>query len=265
MRARAGTLAVAALALVLGGAVGVLLALYVPWPFQASHGRLRNAAPSRSAVQSPYYPKRLRATDLDPRPAVPRRLRLSKAQAMRFSPWRDPSDDPDLAHAPGALPVAHHRIWLGRRVSSLMTYRGLRRELCVIEHLPPEGGVFHCIERRVLSRAGAVYFEVASAQVLRDRHPGWDLVWVWGIRSARFSGLQAILSDCTKMPVPVDRDGVFFFVFGPKLLWKSIRPEMLLARGRDGTILFRRQIHVAPTDDTKTRPRSCRSRAGRAS
>jgi hypothetical protein len=258
MRARATTLIVVVLALVFGGAVGVVLAVYGPWPWDPSHDGVDVAKPSRSEGQ-PFFPSHLRAADLNPRTASPSRLRLSKRQAARFSPWRDPADDPELAPARGELPIAHHRVWLGRRVSSVMTYTGFDGKLCVIEHLPPEGGVFHCIARRRLFRDSAVYFEVASSQALRRRHGGWDLVWLWGMGSARVAHLNVILSNCSERRVLLDRDRVFFVVFGPKLLRKGIEPELLVGRDGDRSIIFRRRVHVGQLDDQTTPRRTCRS------
>lgn len=261
MRTRSATLFVVGLALVFGGAVGGGLAFLVRSPSAPSSVTSERESSSRTEVRPSYYPRHLRAADLEPRPALPRRLRLPKALAARFSPWSDPSDDPELAHAPGELPVAHQRLWLGRRVSSLMTYRGAGGDLCVIEDMPPEGGIFHCLDRRRLFRDGAVYVESVSSQILPGNGDGWDLVWVWGIRSSRVTSLEMILSDCSKKPMSVDRDGVFLVVVGPRLLRKGIQPDTLVGRRGDRTIVFRRRVRIAPPNETKTPPKACSRRA----
>ncbi len=114
------------------------------------------------------------------------------------------------------------------RLWSVQTFRNAADELCLFLLMPEGDKSGTCYANQDLSEAGPILVRAGARQNPGNRS-SWNSVWVWGLTSPEVKSLTLVRSDCTRVPVRLDRDHVFLHVVPIAQVDSGIAPYRLIA------------------------------------
>ena len=111
---------------------------------------------------------------------------------------------------------------------SLSSYRNSRGELCVVEVVPGEGRGYGC------NVAGPDPLNASWGSRQDPDARGatvWDEAWLEGIARPPVMQVELVLTDCTRIALPMTSEGAYFGVVGADAMHAGVSPY--LVRGLD--------------------------------
>jgi hypothetical protein len=148
---------------------------------------------------------------------------------------------PRIDAVPTDTPVAHHVQTVAGARWAIKTFENAEGETCAGETVPDDAGeggqALGCFDLAAALEADAVVPFFGGRQV---RDHVWANVWIWGFAAPGVDRVS-VVDEATGAitPLHVDRDGVFFRVFGAG---HTTGPWELRAYRSDGSLAFAREF-----------------------
>jgi hypothetical protein len=146
------------------------------------------------------------------------------------------SDRPKKAVAPDSPITIHGRTVVDGAEWMVKTYHNVDGQLCVVQTVPGEGEGGTCLEESTLFARGPILLFSGSRQNEGNTQT-WDNAWVWGFVSPSVTNLDLVSTNCTKIPLHVDSQGVFLHVVASGPLHRGDWPYKIVAEGLAGEII----------------------------
>jgi len=86
----------------------------------------------------------------------------------------------------------------------------------------------------------------------------WSSIWVWGVAAPDVSRITLQLTDCQKVDLPLDEDGVFLFVTPVDGVLANTGPQRIQAFDSMGSVIDDQMalIDPPPTQDNASSPQA---------
>ncbi len=128
---------------------------------------------------------------------------------------------------------------------SLTSFKNQIGEVCAGENHPGGGQSLACRDPETMfADRSLVYF--SGKQRLSPDAASWDNAWVWGWASPDVARLELRLSNCTRLPLAINNERLFFYVIGKGLLSQGVTPAQIIAYNAPGE-----QLAVEPTTSAR--------------
>ena len=144
---------------------------------------------------------------------------------------------PRIDGVPVDTPVVHHGQVVDGAHWSVKTFTNAEGETCAGETVPNDAGeggqTLSCFDADAALAAHPILPSFGGRQV---RNHVWANVWIWGFAAPDVTRVN-VRDEATRtsVPLPLDRDGVFFRVFGAG---HTTGPWELRAYRNDGSLAF---------------------------
>ena len=135
---------------------------------------------------------------------------------------------------------------------SLKTYRDAEGQLCVAETVPGEGVGTACgyTADRMFANGRNIHYSLGARQRPEQRNDRtkWDNVSIWGFVHPSVKRLELLLTNCQRLPLHVNADGMYFHVVGQGMLHRQVWPHALIGYGASGDVLASETLPLTAPD-----------------
>ncbi len=167
------------------------------------------------------------------------------APTASYEAYSAPQEVQNTTPALGARVREHFPTFVDGGRWSLRSFENQIGEVCAGENHPGGGQGLACRDPETMfADRPLVYF--SGKQRLSPDTASWDNAWVWGWTSPDVARLELRLSNCTRLPLAINNERLFFHVIGKGLLLQGVTPAQIIAYNALGE-----QLAVEPTTSAR--------------
>lgn len=181
---------------------------------------------------------------------MPATVALDEASEQAFrETWSRQSPGPSALNttpAPETVIKAHSRTSFGGGNWWITTYRNVDGLFCYGERLGNGGQGLGCTDTEKLYRDGPLF--VTSGRRQAGDPTQWNVFWIYGFTQSSVESVEIVSTDCSAKEVPLDSDGVFLQLIGPRDIERGSWPQRVVARDVRGAVVADKVLRLQAPD-----------------